>query len=219
MKKIFQQNSWSVVNIWKLVLADPAYISHYYPSPVLDTWLFCLLRTCICGNTRTQAHCGQAQWAANPVWADAKSITGVSTHDYNEQHCGQTFIPDAAVMPLGHHCKRGKPLRGNKHLSCANWSVKCTNCGGEGDVSAGVTALGPGAMSGPGISCGAHPPPSPPPALLRAKGRNGNYYLLDICLISSYSSWLAIIGPQGVCCPPLCHRWGAAVAKQSLVSI
>jgi len=104
-----------------------------------------------------------------------------------------------------HHCEGEKPVRGNKHLSCANWSVKCTNCGGEGDVSAGVTALGLGTMSGPGISCGA-PPPSPPlhptPRPAVAEGHSGNYYLLDVCLISSYSSWLAIVGPKGVCPPP-----------------
>lgn len=51
-----------------------------------------------------------------------------------------------------HHCEGEKALLGNKHLSCANWSVKCTNCRGGGDVSAGVTALGLGAMSSPGIS-------------------------------------------------------------------
>lgn len=69
-----------------------------------------------------------------------------------------------------HHCKGKKPVRGNKHLSRANWSVKCTNCGGEGDVSAGVTALGLGAMSGPGISWEASPSPqahSRPHHLLR----------------------------------------------------
>lgn len=58
-------------------------------------------------------------------------------------------------------------------------------------------------------------PPAPP----LAEGHNGSYYLLDVCLISSYSSWLAITEPQGAYCPPLCHRWGAAVAKQSLASI
>lgn len=103
-----------------------------------------------------------------------------------------------------HHCEREKLVRGNKHLSCANWSVKCTNCGGEGDVSAGVTALGLGAMSGPGISWGAPLPlpSSPPLAPPLAEGHNGNYYLLDVCLISSYSSWLAITGPQGCVAPP-----------------
>lgn len=41
-------------------------------------------------------------------------------------------------------------------------------------------------------------PSSPPPAPPLAEGHNGNYYLLDVCLISSYSSWLDITGPQGV---------------------
>lgn len=119
-----------------------------------------------------------------------------------------------------HHCKGQKPVWGNKHLSCANWSVKCTNCGGEVDVSAGVTALGLGAMSGPGMSWGTpspppppHPPTSRPPSLspaMLAKGYNGNYYLLDVCLISSYSAWLAITEPQGVYChPPSLLRGGS----------
>ena len=45
-------------------------------------------------------------------------------------------------------------------------------------------------------------PPRPPWALPLAEGHNGNYYLLDVCLISSYSSWLAITVPGGLC-PPL----------------
>lgn len=33
-----------------------------------------------------------------------------------------------------HHCEAKKPVQENKHLSCANWSVKCTNCRGEARV-------------------------------------------------------------------------------------
>ncbi|KAJ4947074.1 hypothetical protein JOQ06_009116 [Pogonophryne albipinna] len=50
-----------------------------------------------------------------------------------------------------------------------------------------------------------HKPPTttpPPPVPPLAEGHNGNYYLLDVCLISSYSSWLAITGPPGASSPP-----------------
>ncbi|TNN61688.1 hypothetical protein EYF80_028118 [Liparis tanakae] len=63
-------------------------------------------------------------------------------------------------------------------------------------------------LSGPGLSLlctteeskersskPAYALPTPRPAV--AEGHSGNYYLLDVCLISSYSSWLAIVGPKG----------------------
>lgn len=60
---------------------------------------------------------------------------------------------------LGHRCKATKPVSGNKHLSCANWSVKCTNCRGEDDVSAGRGGeIAPvvGSVSAPTISWSLH---------------------------------------------------------------
>lgn len=159
-------------------------------------------------NAHIQVHWCHAQWAANAVWAEVKSITVVVLYlqrvaSWKDIHTRCRVCPGLRGITA-----RGKPERGNKHLSCANWSVKCTNCWGEGDVSAGVTALGLGAMSGPGISwVTPPPPPSQFPGPTHAKGNNGNYYLLAVCLISSYLYWL--VAPP----PPTCHGWGAAVAK------
>lgn len=130
----------------------------------------------------------------------------------------------------GHHCKGKKPALGNKHLSCANWSVKCTNCGGEGDVSAGVTALGLGAMSGPGISCRVPHSSSlhhslqlnPNPCLLRGTMATIIYWM-SASFPHIHLGWLPR-GPQGNVAPltpptPLCHCWGLAVATQILMSV
>lgn len=61
-----------------------------------------------------------------------------------------------APWALGHRCKATKPVSGNKHLSWANWSVKCTNCRGEHDVSAGEIAAVVGSVLGPTISWSLH---------------------------------------------------------------
>lgn len=159
------------------------------------------------GALRTRVHASShARWSANTPWVDVKTIAGVVAHIQRERRRGQTPTPDA-VCALS--SEASLPVRGNKHLSCANSSVKCTNCGGEADVSAGVTALGLEAMSEPGISCSAPPTPNastPPfspswtPAL--AEGHSGNYYLLDVCLISSHSSRWPSQGHGGMCWPP-----------------
>lgn len=159
------------------------------------------------GALRTRVHASShARWSADTPWVDVKTIAGVVAHIQRERRRGQTPTPDA-VCALS--SEASLPVRGNKHLSCANSSVKCTNCGGEADVSAGVTALGLEAMSEPGISCSAPPTPNastPPfspswtPAL--AEGHSGNYYLLDVCLISSHSSRWPSQGHGGMCWPP-----------------
>lgn len=168
---------------------------NYFPSLALDTWLLYPSNACTHEHTHSST--------LKPCSVGCKCSVSRS----EKYHCSSSIFTESSIVErhpyqmlcaLGSEAslQGGKPVRGNKHLSCANWSVKCTNCRGEGDVSAGVTALGLGAMSGPGISWVAPPPPSSPfTGPTHAKGHNGNYYLLAVCLISSYSYWL-VAPPQ-----------------------
>lgn len=85
------------------------------------------------------------------------SRCGWLPHIFTALDCGWVSTPDAGRPELqGICCKATKPVSRNKHLSCANWSVKCTNCWGEDDVSAGEIAPVVGSVSGPTISWSVH---------------------------------------------------------------
>lgn len=70
-------------------------------------------------------------------------------------------------------------MQENKHLSCGKPSVKCTNCGGERAVSAGLMGLGLGGSAAV------------------AQGAHGNCYLLTVCLISHNATWLRFMRSGG----------------------
>lgn len=148
-------------------------------------------------------------------------ITSGLLHISTVLDCGCGFNTRCwAPWALGHRCKATKPVSGNKHLSCANWSVKCTNCRGEDDVSVG------GDSSGCGLRVRSYHimitplarahiiPIVPLLGTAHADSHSGNCYLLDVCLICCHSSWLAFIGQRGRVAPEgWCHCRGAAVAK------